>query len=433
MEVANRSSPQPFNVSAQTERPQRQRDSFQKQNSPKLADANVDPLSDKNEKEKKRRKRSVREKKPKDNFRAKVVVRRLPPNLPEEVFKKSVEKWLSDVEWFSFFPGKLSQSKGKEHLLSRAYLNFSTAEILLDFYQSYNGHVFLDSKGNENRAVVELAPNQRLPKAKKKPDTRVNTIDQDPEFLEFLESLKEPIPEAKPSDTGESSIDKLEKKLTIQQQQFIQQQQSDALGSSISTKSTPLLDDLRAKKAALRVSLERNKQINVAKRNRELSTKMQKEKGKSLEDISQSSKRSTASSEKLKSEIAKTLGGPKESRKQREKERKKAKDLERTKSQGQASPLLNDAKPPEISKKEDEKSTYTNRSGSFKSTGRGERRQSEMLDFNREGGSGRGRGYGGNRNGTNPPQASQSQTSGPRVMIMKRDGTTSTFNVGDNQ
>jgi regulator of nonsense transcripts 3 len=41
--------------------------------------------------------------------RLKTIVRRLPPNLPEEIFWQSVQRWVSDetVLWKAFFPGKL--------------------------------------------------------------------------------------------------------------------------------------------------------------------------------------------------------------------------------------------------------------------------------------------------------------------------------------
>ena len=40
--------------------------------------------------------------------RLKTVVRRLPPNLPEEIFWQSVSKWVSEetVTWKSYYPGK---------------------------------------------------------------------------------------------------------------------------------------------------------------------------------------------------------------------------------------------------------------------------------------------------------------------------------------
>ena len=41
--------------------------------------------------------------------RLKTVVRRLPPNLPEDVFWQSVQTWVTEesVDWKIFYPGKL--------------------------------------------------------------------------------------------------------------------------------------------------------------------------------------------------------------------------------------------------------------------------------------------------------------------------------------
>lgn len=41
--------------------------------------------------------------------RLKTVVRRLPPNLPEDIFWQSVQSWVSDetVTWKAFYPGKM--------------------------------------------------------------------------------------------------------------------------------------------------------------------------------------------------------------------------------------------------------------------------------------------------------------------------------------
>ena len=46
---------------------------------------------------------------PQSNERLKTVIRRLPPNLPEDVFWKSVEPWVTDdtVLWKMYYPGKL--------------------------------------------------------------------------------------------------------------------------------------------------------------------------------------------------------------------------------------------------------------------------------------------------------------------------------------
>jgi regulator of nonsense transcripts 3 len=40
--------------------------------------------------------------------RLKVVIRRLPPNLPEDVFWQSVQTWATEenISWKAFYPGK---------------------------------------------------------------------------------------------------------------------------------------------------------------------------------------------------------------------------------------------------------------------------------------------------------------------------------------
>eukprot|EP00842_Homolaphlyctis_polyrhiza_P004164 jgi/Hompol1/4749/HPOL_003844-RA len=73
--------------------------------------------------------------------------------------------------------GILSKTLAKEHILSRAYLNFTHTDTLLDFCKAYDGHVFVDAKGTEHRAVVEFAPFQRVAKKPRPPDARMNTLE----------------------------------------------------------------------------------------------------------------------------------------------------------------------------------------------------------------------------------------------------------------
>jgi regulator of nonsense transcripts 3 len=61
---------------------------------------------------KKFKSKSPKEKKPQgksQNERLKIIVRRLPPSLPEGVFWQSVSDWVSEetVSWKSFHPGKV--------------------------------------------------------------------------------------------------------------------------------------------------------------------------------------------------------------------------------------------------------------------------------------------------------------------------------------
>ncbi|KAL7416138.1 regulator of nonsense-mediated decay, partial [Mrakia frigida] len=78
----------------------------------------------------------------------------------------------------------------KENAHSRAYILFKSTEALVNFHRGYDGHAFRDKQGNESFAVVEYATYQKVPVERKKVDPKQGTIDDDPDFLSFLESLK---------------------------------------------------------------------------------------------------------------------------------------------------------------------------------------------------------------------------------------------------
>ncbi|ORX42101.1 RNA-binding domain-containing protein [Piromyces finnis] len=118
--------------------------------------------------------------------RTKVIVRRLPPNLPEEVFYDSINEWLENITWKSYYPGKLSKSKAKENVFSRAYLNFKNIETLIEFFKEYDGHMFIDSKGNEYQALVEFSLYQMIPKKRKNVDLKQNTIEKGNFFILYF-------------------------------------------------------------------------------------------------------------------------------------------------------------------------------------------------------------------------------------------------------
>jgi regulator of nonsense transcripts 3 len=97
--------------------------------------------------------------------RLKIVVRRLPPNLPEEIFWQSVSNWVTDESalWKAYYLGKpkkrcvivvvqqgqglMCHSANKENIPSRAYIAFKTLEQLLAFSREYDGHKFVDKAG----------------------------------------------------------------------------------------------------------------------------------------------------------------------------------------------------------------------------------------------------------------------------------------------
>ncbi|KAI0299343.1 Smg-4/UPF3 family-domain-containing protein [Multifurca ochricompacta] len=162
--------------------------------------------------------------------RLKIIVRRLPPNLPESIFWQSVQTWVTDETalWKEFYPGKLRKRLNKENVHSRAYIAFKTEEFVAKFSREYDGHVFRDKT-----AVVEFAPNQKLPLEKKKADSRNATINQDEEYIAFLQSLE--TPSTKPYDA-----DQLLEMLVASTER------------PTMPASTPLLNALKAEKSAQR-------------------------------------------------------------------------------------------------------------------------------------------------------------------------------------
>ncbi|KAJ7264440.1 Smg-4/UPF3 family-domain-containing protein [Mycena haematopus] len=199
---------------------------------------------------------------PPSNERLKTVVRRLPPNLPEEIFWQSVQPWVTEetITWKAFYPGKLRKRMNKENVPSRAYIAFKTEEQLAQFGREYDGHLYRDKAGNESYAVVEFAPYQKVPPEKKKVDARSGTLDKDEDYISFLESLN-----AEPSGAETVSLESLTNR------------------APSPPKTTPLLEALKAEKAA------------------------QKEKESALRQIAQQKKKNAAAAA---AQTASTSGAP---------------------------------------------------------------------------------------------------------------------------
>ncbi|KAF9097478.1 hypothetical protein BGX23_008752 [Mortierella sp. AD031] len=180
-------------------------------------------------------KRSTRAKGPsRGQAKSKIVVRRLPANLPEHIFIESIKGLVSDsaldrpTTWVA---GKVSKNPVKGNTFARAYIYFKSEKHAFEFQKAYHGHLFKDRHGNEGRAHVEFAPFQKIPREQRKADTKQGTIEEDPDYIAFLQSLT-----ADPTDA--------EKEMRISGTEQLLKE------SAINPKSTPLLEDLRAQKAA---------------------------------------------------------------------------------------------------------------------------------------------------------------------------------------
>ena len=173
--------------------------------------------------------------------RRKLEVRRLPPGLTLPEFEATLgEEWNpgnGKVHWREYRPGKTrpaGSSKAAEQ--SRCYLHVGSDASAREFEKRFLDVVFHDRAGTHRLPDLQhlpptlgFAPNQRTPLQLPKPraDNRQGTIDQDPEFIAFLEAETQPI--ARPSAVDAPGTEKEADKTPV--------------------KSTPLLDDLREKKA----------------------------------------------------------------------------------------------------------------------------------------------------------------------------------------
>ncbi|KEQ73542.1 hypothetical protein M436DRAFT_26535, partial [Aureobasidium namibiae CBS 147.97] len=135
------------------------------------------------------------------------------------------------IDWLDYRCGK-TKPPGKLSLQSRAYLHLTNDQHVKPFEAHFLQLSFHDAKGSHKDPQLKqllpslaFAPNQRIPSVKQRQDGRQGTIDQDPEFIAFLERETQPV-------TKPLSLD----------QALAQEKPKDKVSS------TPLLDDLREKK-----------------------------------------------------------------------------------------------------------------------------------------------------------------------------------------
>ncbi|KAJ3696738.1 hypothetical protein LUZ61_000443 [Rhynchospora tenuis] len=123
--------------------------------------------------------------------RTKVVLRHLPPSLPQQAIMDQIDARFSGrFDWVQFRQGKTST---KHQRYSRVYLSLLSSQDVVDFAEFFNGRSFVNEKGAQYKAVVEYAPSQRVPKATSKKDGREGTIDKDPDYMQFLEQISKPV------------------------------------------------------------------------------------------------------------------------------------------------------------------------------------------------------------------------------------------------
>ncbi|KAE9380296.1 hypothetical protein N431DRAFT_395012 [Stipitochalara longipes BDJ] len=133
----------------------------------------------------------------------KVVVRRLAPGLTEAEFTSVLgDDWnigQGKVDWFLYKPGKDSKDPSKPSRPSRAYFHLTNENHLLSLSDIVRESIFEDAQNTFTSQcligppTVEFAPYGRTPGGRRRVDARAGTIDQDPEFMAFLEGLANPM------------------------------------------------------------------------------------------------------------------------------------------------------------------------------------------------------------------------------------------------
>ncbi|CAD6504380.1 BgTH12-06110 [Blumeria graminis f. sp. triticale] len=137
--------------------------------------------------------------------RLKVIIRRLPPGLAEAEFRSSLgREWevgQGKVDWLLYKAGKVSKDPSKPSRPSRAYFHLTNESHLFSLSDIIRDTSFENTQNPTNTQVligppiVEYSPYGSTPINKPRVDPRSGTIDQDPEFMAFLEGLANPTKE----------------------------------------------------------------------------------------------------------------------------------------------------------------------------------------------------------------------------------------------
>ncbi|XP_016974019.1 regulator of nonsense transcripts 3A [Drosophila rhopaloa] len=136
-----------------------------------------------------------KDKKDKTTQIIKIVMRHLPPTMTEKDFLDQVGP-LPENDSYYYCPA--DWSLGQE-ATCRAYIDMSLKDIadVLQFRDRFDGYVFVDTKGVEYVAIVEYAPFQCFLKNKaRNDDSKVNTIESESHYQEFIQRLADEREEA---------------------------------------------------------------------------------------------------------------------------------------------------------------------------------------------------------------------------------------------
>ncbi|KAK5421917.1 hypothetical protein LTR06_000174 [Exophiala xenobiotica] len=155
--------------------------------------------------------------------RLRLIIRRLPPGLTETEFWIALgDDWKvgsGKVDWAAFKDGKISKDPAKPSRPARAYIKVKEQSLLDPLSATVKETTFQDAKNTTKDSCLlgppslEFAPYNKIPSGRNRNDARQGTIDQDQEFIDFLQGLTEPI--TKSTANGADSAEVKQEKASI--------------------------------------------------------------------------------------------------------------------------------------------------------------------------------------------------------------------------
>ncbi|EFX06355.1 nonsense-mediated mRNA decay protein [Grosmannia clavigera kw1407] len=189
----------------------------------------------------------------------KFVIRRLPPGLTEDEFFTILgDEWKQGrgrVGWLSFHAGKISKDPSKPSRPAFAVLHVLRNEdlgLLSDVVRSAS---WVDAKESWTSPVLvgppvaEFSLYKKVPSGKRRTDSRQGTIDQDAEFMAFLEALANPTSAKESAAAAANGTDGGQTATATNGAAGGALGEDDAAKTKTKVTSTPLIDFLREKKA----------------------------------------------------------------------------------------------------------------------------------------------------------------------------------------
>ncbi|KAK2786365.1 hypothetical protein FQN52_007822 [Onygenales sp. PD_12] len=174
--------------------------------------------------------------------RLKLLVRRLPPGLTQEEFQTALgDEWKvgkGKVDWIHFKEGKVSKDPAKPSRPTRAYLRVTSLDLVSPLSENVRLASFQDARNTIRDPVLlgppslEYAPYPRVPGSRVRKDGRQGTIDQDSDFIAFLESLTNPVTKPAVDVAGEDT--KEEKPTITPLIQFLKEKKANKSKDTIS-------------------------------------------------------------------------------------------------------------------------------------------------------------------------------------------------------